>query len=288
MYKCGGWKIIKGIGLKKQVLMCVCLLSVSGVQAQMNASSINVMSEIVATECADRTVEQDLTAQMTITNRHRNGSEKKNVYKRFVMNAQGREQVYEKMLLVSEYPPEAEGMAFLRWEYTTKAAKYPDQWLYSPSLRKVRKISVRDDQERFLGSTLTLGDIGVRAYQRDKHQLLKAEKQGSSYIFSMKSVPKSSDDAYSKRMVTYVMDAGWDSCRIARIEYYDRKGGMLKVQKNQWQQVGETWVWKHVEVENLQTRELSVFELDDVKVNVGLKDDIFSKRKLKRASSIDH
>lgn len=273
--------------MKKQVLICFCLFSAGLAQAQIDNASVEVLGEIIATQCADRTVQEDLTAKMTIINRHRNGAEKKNVYKRYVKNGQGQDQIYEKMLLVSEYPPEAAGMAFLRWEYLPTESKYPDQWLYSPSLRKVRKISVRDNQERFLGSTLTLGDIGVRSYQRDKHTLLKAEKRGKVYLFHMQSIPKKKDDGYSKRLVSYIMDEGWESCRIARIDYYDLKGRILKTQKNQWQKIDDTLVWKHVEVENLQTQEASIFELDNVKVNVGLEDKLFTKRTLKRADNIN-
>lgn len=239
--------------------------------------------ERIVEQCAHKAIDKDLTAKMTIVNRHANGAEKKNVYQRLVKNAQGEDDVVEKMLLLAEYPPEAVGTAFLRWEYTVKTGKYPDQWLYSPSLRKVRKISVRDEQERFLGSTLSLGDIGIRDVARDQHQLKAVEKKGDVVWFVVESVPKDASEAYSKRESTYILDGGWERCRVEKIDYYDRKGLKQKTQTNQWQQVGPSWVWQSVEVDNHVTQERSTFQLEEVKVNTGLKDEIFSERELRRA-----
>jgi hypothetical protein len=271
--------------LKKVWLICLlflCAGATNGRAAVNKPSDIHPNAVDIVGQCSHQAVQQDLTATMTIINRHRNGAEKKSIYKRLVKNAHGADEVLEKMLLISEYPPEAVGLAFLRWEYTADADKYPDQWLYTPSLRNVRKVSVRDDQERFLGSTLTLGDIGVRPIHRDDHRLLSIENSGQSYRFQFESTPVNQVDAYSKRLVDFIVDNGWDSCRVAKIEYYDRKGLLQKIQKNQWQKVDHAWVWRHVEVENLQTQELSIFQLENVKVDVGLDDDIFSERQLRR------
>ena len=254
--------------------------------ATVFAQDAQVSVEEVVSQCAHQTIDQDLTATMTIVNRHRNGGEKRSVYKRFVKNGQGKGGVHEKMLLASEYPPEASGMGFLRWEYTEQAGKYPDQWLYTPSLRNVRKISVRDDQERFLGSTLTLGDIGVRPVGKDTHRMLKQGKKKQTTHYIVESIPVNKKDAYSKRVHHFINEDDWATCRVASIDYYDKKGLLEKKQNNRWQRIGESWVWQHVTVENVQTKELSTFQLDDVKVNVGLKDSLFSKRQLRRVDKI--
>ncbi len=244
-------------------------------------------AEEIVGYCAHQTIDDDLYATMTIINRHRNGSEKKSIYTRLVKNPKAQNGVFEKMLLISEFPPEAAGMAFLRWEYTPETGKYPDQWLYSPSLRNVRKVSVRDEEERFLGSTLTLADIAIRPVTRDDHRLLKVFSQGNGYLFYVESVAKNKKDAYSKRVVTYFYEKGWSSCRVKQIDFYDKKGFLQKVQKNRWQEQGGIWVWDIVQVENLQTRELSIFKLENVAVNVGLEDKIFSERTLRRVSKLN-
>ncbi len=244
-------------------------------------------AEDIVGHCAHQAIDNDLAATMTIINRHRNGSEKKNIYTRLVKNSKAQGGVLEKMLLISEFPPEAAGMAFLRWEYTPETGKYPDQWLYSPSLRNVRKVSVRDEEERFLGSTLTLADIAIRPVTRDDHRLLKIFSQGNGYLFYVESVAKNKKDAYSKRVVTYFYEKDWASCRVKQIEFYDKKGFLQKIQKNRWQKQGGIWVWDVVQVENLQTRELSIFKLENVAVNVGLEDKIFSERTLRRVSKLN-
>ena len=272
-------------GLNLYIVCCVGLIVPTfGYAAKTTNKFEQATADQIVAHCAHQTIENDLSATMTIINRHRNGAEKKSVYKRFVKNTKGKKRILEKMLLVSEYPPEAVGMAFLRWEYTAKAGKYPDQWLYSPSLRKVRKISVRDEEERFLGSTLTLGDIAIRPVESDKHQRLGYKGKDNLHRFQVESTPKQEGEAYSKRVTVYMLDDGWESCRVEKMEYFGKKGLLQKTQTNQWQKVDDAWVWKHVDVENFQTKEKSTFMLEDVKVNVGLDDDIFSERKLRRVS----
>ena len=267
--------------MKKFVILVGCFFTTTAF-----AQDVQVSAEEIVSQCAHQTIDKDLTATMTIVNRHRNGGEKRSVYKRFVKNGQGKGNIHEKMLLVSEYPPEASGMGFLRWEYTEQAGKYPDQWLYTPSLRNVRKISVRDDQERFLGSTLTLGDIGVRPVKQDKHRIVKQGKSKEAMNYIVESTPVDKQDAYSKRVYHFIKEDDWATCRVASIDYYDRKGVLEKKQNNRWQRISESWVWQHVTVENVQTKELSTFQLEDVEVNVGLKDSLFSKRQLRRVDKI--
>ena len=282
-----GCFLLRGLFLYLLVLnVCNANTLSSAAQADFLKALGQPSPEKVVQSCTHQAIDEDLLSTMTIVNRHRNGAEKKSIYTRLVKNPKGKDGVFEKMLLISKFPPEAAGMAFLRWEYTPDTGKYPDQWLYSPSLRNVRKVSIRDDEERFLGSTLTLADIGIREVSRDNHQILTISTSGDGYILQIESTAKVNDGSYSKRLISYYYEDNWDSCRVKQIGYYDKKGFLQKTQKNQWQMRSNIWVWQHVEVENHQTRELSIFELKDVEINVGLKDKIFSERTLRRASKL--
>ena len=145
--------------------------------------------------------------------------------------------VVEKMILFAQFPPESKGLAFMRWEYTPESKKVVDQWLYTPFLRNMRRVSARDEGERFLGSTLTLADIGMRAVNRDKHRLLRIDRNKNMMFYVIESIPVSKNDIYSKRIMWFSKTPSWENCLKAGVVYFDRKGFHLKNQKLRWQKV---------------------------------------------------
>jgi hypothetical protein len=66
-----------------------------------------------------------------------------------------------------------------------------------------------------------------------------------------------------------------------KIDYYDRKGELLKTQAIEWQHPDKVWAWRKAEVKNVQTAHRTLFEISDLKNNVGLSDDDFTERALK-------
>lgn len=252
-----------------------------GTQAQTPAAGPT--AEEIIQHCEYKPVGDDQKARMTLTNKNKEGLERKSIYRRFLRFYGGDDnQVLEKMLLFAEYPQDSAGIGFMRWEYVPEANRPPDQWLYTPSLRNVRRISVRDAGESFLGSTLALGDIGVRGIKQDKHTYLGIHRQGQKEYYVIESIPQEDNAIYSKRVSFYAKTPEWSQCYKEAVQYFDPKGFRLKTQLIRWQQVNGAWIWSHVEVLNHQTEQLSIFDLDEIELNTGLKDSLFEERVLRR------
>lgn len=224
---------------------------------------------------------EDQQSTLTIILRDKDGNEKKNIYKRLWKDYKGAEGIVDKMLLYTQFPPDAEGAAFMRWAYTDASDKNADQWIYLPVLKKIRRVAIRDPGDSFLGSDLTYADISGRNINADEHKLNKILKRGNQLIFSVESVPVNKSTAlYSKTVSWFVKDGNWDSCIKRQVDFYDKKGEPLKRQVIKWQRVKKAWVWSEVLVKNVQTGHSSLFRIKDVKINLGLKDDVFSERSL--------
>ena len=234
----------------------------------------------VVQQCNFKYPGDDQQTRLTIVLRDKDGNEKKNVYKRFWKDYQGKGGIADKMLLVTEFPPDAKGSVFMRWGYTGE--KNADQWIYLPVLKKTRRVSVRDPGESFLGSDLTHADIGGRALDEDEHKLVASEQRGDDQIFVVESVPHNvSKSLYAKIVSTFVKSgADWENCTKRQVQYFDRRGEPLKEQVISWQQSGKAWLWDEMTVRNTQTGHTSIFQVTDVETNVGLKDDIFTERNL--------
>jgi outer membrane lipoprotein-sorting protein len=204
------------------------------------------------------------------------GDEKKIVTRRYWKNFKGKEGMATKTLFFTEFPPDAKGTGFLIWNYT-EAGKPDNLWLYLPSLRQSRQVSSRQQDDAFMGSDLTFGDMGLRRIEEDDHKLLKEEACGTEQCYVVESVSKDKEGVYSKK-VLWITKTDFITMKI---DYYDRKGELLKTQKMNWQEASGYKAWKSSEVVNVQTRHKTIFEISDLIMNPALSDDTFTERTLK-------
>jgi outer membrane lipoprotein-sorting protein len=204
------------------------------------------------------------------------GQERKIETTRYWKNYRGKDGFYSKTLFFTDFPPDAKGTGFLIWDYAQEG-KIDELWLYLPSLRKVSRVSTRDQNYAFMGSDLTFADMGQRRIDEDAHNLVGTKPCDGKTCYIVESTPKESGAAYGKRILWILAD-DW---RPTKIEYYDPKKELLKVQTIDWQKEGDLWVWKESRVKNAQTNHQTYFTISNLKVNRGLRDDLFSERTLK-------
>jgi len=248
------------------------------------AQGETVTAQTVVQRCdLDTYAGDDNRSRLTVMLRDAGGNEKKNVYRRYWKNyAADKGDVFDKMVLVTEFPLDAKGTGFMRWAYKPEAGRDVDQWLYLPSLKKIRRVSVRDPADRFLGSDLSYWDISLRLAEQDEHRLVEERQQGGKTIYVVETRPREKSPLYSRLVARYERAGDWRDCNKTRIEYFDPNGVLLKVQTLSWQKVSDAWLWDTVEVRNRKTGHSSVFQVSDVAINVGLKDRLFTERSLKR------
>ena len=222
---------------------------------------------------------QDQKNTVTLTLIEKDGSKKKIVADRYWKNYRGQEGFDSKTLLITEFPPDSRGISFLIWDYAQQN-KLDDLWLYLPALRMVRRISVRDQNDAFLGSDLTFGDMGQRRIDEDEHRLIKEERYQGVPTYVIESAPKEKESLYSKK-ISWISK---ENSTVLKIDYYDRNDKLLKRQIIEWQTLDKFSVWKKTEVTNVQNGHRTLFEVSDLKVNAGLRDDDFNERALKAGS----
>lgn len=268
--------------LLRAALGCSILLGVIGAET---VYAQEPDGKTIVQNCDYKNPGQDQRSKLTITLKDKDGNERTNVYLRLWKDYQGKDSIADKMVLFTEYPPDAKGAGFMRWAFTAETGKNADQWIYLPVLRKTRRVSIRDPGDSFLGSDLTYADISGRAVDQDEHKFVKIENRGGTDYYVVESLPKEQSPLYSKRISWFLKAPTWEGCVKSGVHYFDPKGEILKKQSLTWQQVDSAWLWKKVEVENVQTKHLSVFQVDDAEVNVGLTDDIFTERTLTKGYS---
>ena len=184
------------------VLSLFTILFSSAAVADKDAKASMPSGTDIVKNCDNKYPGEDQQTQLTILLKDRAGNERKNVYLRLWKDMKGKDDIMDKMVLFTVYPPDASGAAFMRWAYSKKRDKNADQWIYLPVLRKIRRVSVRDIRDSFLGSDLTYGDISYRGVKEDTHTLtnIATDKNSGQELYVVESVPKESDPQYRKRI----------------------------------------------------------------------------------------
>ncbi len=98
--------------------------------------------------------------------------------------------------------------------------KESDQWIYFPAFRTVKKLSVEEKHQSFMGSDFTNSDIAGRKPSEDTHTLVEPGEE----ISVVSSVPKDPEEPYSK-IESHILN------RIKvpeKVLFYDRSGRLLK------------------------------------------------------------
>lgn len=127
-----------------------------------------------------------------------------------------------KSLIKFHRPASVKGTGLL--SETPDGADRATQWIYLPALRSVKRLNADDQNNSFVGSDFSNGDIAGRQVSRDNHEIT-AQDAAKIHI---RSTPKDAGDFYS-RIESVVLR---DILVPESIVFYDRGGGKLKTLTN--------------------------------------------------------
>ncbi len=210
-----------------------------------------------------------------------------------IINASGQERVRSvtmqsktgaddlgKVLMRFMAPADVKGTAFLNIE---NKGRDDDRLLYLPALRKVRRISVSGRGGSFMGSDFTYADIGKPKTEDYTYRLLRSEAVDGADTYVLESIPKDKQTVADLNISKAHLWVHKDYFVIVKALYFDRNGKELKLlTAGNLQKIGGAWFALKMEMKNLQAGTRTVLVLEEVKVNSGLPDDLFTERSLQQ------
>ena len=127
-------------------------------------------------------------------------------------------------VIVFQDPASVRGSRFLTME---NPGKDNDQWIFLPSLGKVRRIAASEGSGSFMGSDFSYDDISSadRKTDLDDHRIIREEKLNGNDCYVIESVPKDANYQYSK-MIQWIDKNNFVT---AKIELYDKRGNQVKL-----------------------------------------------------------
>jgi len=181
----------------------------------------------------------------------------------------------DKLLMRFLEPADVRGTGFLVWEHREGE---DDQWIYLPALKKMRRITAREKSKRFMGTDFSYEDLGSHNLDDYNYTLLRSEEFDGQDCYVVESVPKPGKKKSYSKTVSWVRK---DIFLIVRVDFYDKKGRLLKrLQASDIENIDGIWTARRLELENFQKKHKTILELDNIRYNTGLRDDVFSERNL--------
>lgn len=178
----------------------------------------------------------------------------------------------DKVTVVFSKPVMDDGLGLLTWRHP---GKQDDQWLKLPSMDKVRRVSVSDQEKYFAGTDFTYEDLRQLSGERLADFIYEIIRQEDDQKV-IAAVPRPGvETGYGKRLF-YVNPA----FVIVKMEYYSKDGRLLKSQTNSRIITHEGGMWRteQVEVKNILLNRQTVMKVTERVLNPTLTGDIFSVR----------
>lgn len=196
----------------KKIIFAIAILGALGIQGQQaEARGLEIAK---AAEKADLGFNSStVNLQMTLKNKNGQTSERSLTTRTLELTEDG-----DKSLIVFNSPKDVKGTSTLT--FTHKIGS-DDQWLFLPSIKRVKRISSNNKSGPFVGSEFAYEDLS--SIEVEKYTYKFIEENGDLLIVEQDPVdPKS---GYTRRLVTYNKSKGY---RIENVEFYDRKNSLLK------------------------------------------------------------
>jgi outer membrane lipoprotein-sorting protein len=171
-------------------------------------------------------------------------------------------------------PMDVNGTKMLTWSHKKED---DDQWLYLPSLRRVKRINSSNKSASFMGSEFSYEDLGSQEVEKYTYKFIQEEKE--QWVIERYPLKES---GYKKQNV--IISKKY--MNPLQIDYFDRRGELLKqafFSNYQQYTVNNKKLWRSnkIQMKNVQTHKESIFSWDERKLGIKFSDSVFNQNSLK-------
>ncbi|MCP2619808.1 outer membrane lipoprotein-sorting protein [Candidatus Aminicenantes bacterium AC-334-K16] len=166
-------------------------------------------------------------------------------------------------------PPDVRGVGFL-------VLADDQMYLYLPEFRRIRRIASHNKSERFMGSDFSYEDLSTGGFARFYQATLLDE---DATTWHLELVLKAGADKPYPRVELWVDK---ETHLLHRFLLYDRSGEVWKEAFQEVSRIGDYWVPVKTTMKDLKAHTKTILTMEEIQVNVGLEEGIFTQRFLKR------
>jgi hypothetical protein len=186
------------------------------------------------------------------------------------------ESVGDKSLVVFDTPRDIEGTALLSH---AKILDPDDQWLYLPALKRVKRISSANKSGPFVGSEFAFEDFTAIELNKFDYTFIREEPCGDLMCDVVEREPRYENSGYT-RQVSWIDQQDY---QIRKVEFYDRRGDLLKVlELKDYREYDGVWRAHLLSMNNVQTNKQTDLVYGEYVFSTGLSEKDFVKGRLSR------
>lgn len=218
----------------------------------------------------------DSDVKLTMVLRNKAGQESKRTLD-FTTLEVADENVGDKSLIVFNSPADIDGTALLSH---AKILEPDNQWLYLPALKRTKRISSVNKSGPFVGSEFAFEDFTALELNKYTYKFIGTEDLGGLICDVVERYPRYEHSGYT-RQVSWVDQKDF---QVRKVEFYDRRGDLLKTLKLEEYRQYEDSYWRahKLLMVNHQTGKSTDLLYGEYIFKKGLKNRDFSKNVLKR------
>ncbi len=182
-------------------------------------------------------------------------------------------------LIKFDKPAELKGTAFLVKE---RKGQLPDQYVYIPAAKTVRRIAAGNATSSFFGSDFIYADM--LPYPTDKKDEVSIKKLpdqqlGGQAVYVIEVTPKMAESPYGKLLI-YIEKA---KVIASKIDFFDKSNQPLKTLKIRKLKIIEgKLVPVDLEMKNLQTKSSTIITVDNIDSKAKLSANDFTEAAMQR------
>lgn len=260
----------------KTKFTCLLLIALQSIIFNATAETAEEKGLAIAIESDKRDSGfEDSTANMTMELRNKQGDSSTRQIRIKTLEVIGDG---DKSMSIFDQPADVKGTAFLTFSH---AIKSDEQWMFLPSIKRVKRINSKNKSGPFMGSEFAFEDISSQEVEKYTYKYLRDETLNGIDCFVIEQVPAYKHSGYT-RQVGWINKAEY---RPEKIVFYDRKNSLLKTlsYSGYKKYLGQYWRADRLSMENHQTGKSTLLKWSDYKFKTGLSDKDFSRNSLKRA-----
>lgn len=191
-----------------------------------------------------------MTADLSMSLRNAQGQESKRKLRLMTQEVSGDG---DRSVVVFDEPADVRSTALLTH---AQLVRPDDQWIYFPSIKRTKRISSANKSGPFMGSEFAYEDMAPWEVAKYGYKLLGEKNEGGAAAFELEMVPAYANSGYS-RQVALIDKTDY---KPLKIDYYDRKGALLKTQTYSGYEkyLGKYWRAAKMEMKNHKTGKSTV------------------------------
>jgi negative regulator of sigma E activity len=174
-------------------------------------------------------------------------------------------------------PPNLENTRFL---FIERGREGSLQYIYTPTFRRTIRVGGEARRQSFLGSEFNVSDLIMPDVGAFQFNIVGEDEVGGRRCKLVESLPLNpADEPYSK----VVMAVDPSDLLIMRTQFFDQKGRLLKVWTvDKLEKVDGYWTPLVHSVANVQDKTRSKLEINEIRYNTDIPDEVFTKPHLER------